>query len=295
MLEQFLVQGSTYAADIDNLINFIAVLVFFWGGLTAGVFFWFCFRYRKGASPKADYITGNEKDLKRFVSVPHMLILVCDIFIIIGAVNVWMDIKQTLPAPDHTIRVIAQQWAWTFVQPGPDGELDTADDIRTVDELHVQRDKVYHYQLESLDVLHDFSVPIFRLKQDAVPGRRIKGWFQPTIAGEFDLQCAEMCGIGHGAMRARIFVETAEEHEAWMAGAKAAGAVGPSDKPSKYQYVPAPVAVAPTEAAPAADAPAGDTPPKAAQPAAEAAPAAAAPAGAEPTNPPTDDAAAKTQ
>ena len=94
--------------------------------------------------------------------------------------------------------------------------LDTADDITTVDELHVEVGKTYHFQLEATDVIHCFSVPVFRLKQDAVPGRTITGWFKPTRVGEFDIQCAEMCGIGHGVMAARIHIETQEQHAAWV-------------------------------------------------------------------------------
>ena len=114
------------------------------------------------------------------------------------------------------IRVVAQQWAWSFVQPGPDGQLDTADDIKTVDDLHVEVGKTYHFQLEARDVLHDFSVPVFRLKQDAIPGRVITGWFKPTQTGDYDIQCAEICGIGHGLMAGRIHVESPEAHAAWM-------------------------------------------------------------------------------
>jgi cytochrome c oxidase subunit 2 len=97
-----------------------------------------------------------------------------------------------------------------------DNELGTDDDVTLVDELHVVVDKTYHYKLESLDVLHDFSVPVFRLKQDAVPGRVITGWFKPTKTGEFDIQCAEICGVGHGIMGARIVIETPEQHEEWL-------------------------------------------------------------------------------
>ena len=86
-----------------------------------------------------------------------------------------------------------------------------------MNELHVEVGTLYHYKLESLDVLHNFSVPVFRLKQDAIPGRVITGWFEPTLAGEYDIQCAEICGIGHGLMGARIHIETPEQHAAWMA------------------------------------------------------------------------------
>ena len=66
------------------------------------------------------------------------------------------------------------------------------------------------------DYLHNFSVPVFRLKQDAIPGRVITGWFEPTKTGEYSIQCAEICGVGHGLMGARIFIEDAEQHAAWM-------------------------------------------------------------------------------
>ena len=217
MVEHYIVQASSYAADIDNLILLIAVLVGFWFILCEGMFFWLCWRFRASANPRSQYLTGDEKEIKRWVTIPHLLVLVCDVFIIYGAVNVWLEIKQTLPPADATVRVIGQQWAWTFVQPGPDGRLDTPDDIKTVDDLHVEVDKTYHFELVSKDVMHSFSVPAFRLKQDAVPGRVITGWFKAIKTGTHDIQCAEICGIGHGVMAGRIVIETAGEHQSWMA------------------------------------------------------------------------------
>ena len=215
MIEQLLPRASTYAADIDFLILLIAVLTGFWFLLTCGAFFWLLWRYRERGD-KAQYITGDEKHLKRWVTWPHLLILVCDVLIIVAAINVWVNVKQTLPEADRTVRVIGQQWAWTFVHPGPDNELDTDDDIAMVDELHLEVDTTYHFKLESTDVLHSFSIPVFRIKQDAVPGREITGWFEPNVVGVYDVQCAEMCGIGHGIMGARVHVETAAEHAAWV-------------------------------------------------------------------------------
>ena len=216
MIEHYLVQASSYAADIDSLIILIAVLVGVWFLIAEGVFFYLIFKFRHRDGHKGQYITGEERHQKRWISIPHFLVLVCDLFIIVGAVRVWYDIKQNLPPADATVRIIAQQWAWSFVQPGPDGQLDTADDIKTVDDLHVEVGKTYHYQLEARDVLHDFSVPVFRLKQDAIPGRVITGWWKATKTGVHDIQCAEICGIGHGLMVGRIHVESPEEHAAWM-------------------------------------------------------------------------------
>ena len=220
MIERYLVSASSYAQDIDNLILLISVLVGFWFVLCEGVFFYFIWRFRARDGQRSQYVSGELRSHKRWISLPHLLVLVCDIFIIYAAVRVWVDVKQTLPAPDATVRVVAQQWAWTFVHPGPDGKLDTADDIAKVDELHVEVGRTYHYELSARDVVHSFSVPVFRLKQDAIPGRIIRGWFRPTKTGEYDIQCAEICGIGHGLMGARIMIETPGQHAAWVAGQK---------------------------------------------------------------------------
>ena len=179
------------------------------------------------------YITGTEHRYMKWIHRAHFPILTFDLIIVVMAVNVWYDVKQDLPEMESEVRVIAQQWAWTFVHPGVDNTLGTADDISKVNELHVSTDTLYHYKLEALDVLHNFSVPVFRLKQDAIPGRVITGWFEPTLAGEYDIQCAEICGIGHGLMPARIHISSPGEHAAWveresaLALARAAGESAP--------------------------------------------------------------------
>ncbi|MEE2960559.1 MAG: cytochrome C oxidase subunit II [Myxococcota bacterium] len=216
MIESLVEPLSTYASDLDFLVNLVAWFTGIWLVLSEGVFFWLIWKYRAKEGVRSEYITGEEAHQKRWVTWPHYAVLVCDVFIIYFAVTVWVDIKQTLPPAEATVRIISQQWGWTFQHPGPDNKLDTKDDIRTTDELHVKVGTTYHYKLESLDVLHDFSVPVFRLKQDAIPGRVITGWFKATGTGEHDIQCAEICGIAHGMMGGRIFIETPEEHEKWM-------------------------------------------------------------------------------
>jgi cytochrome c oxidase subunit 2 len=218
MISRYIPVGSTYAGDIDFIIDLIFWLVGFWFILSEGVFFWLILRFRKKEGVKAEYITGEVASQKRWITWPHYLVLVCDVFIIYFAVTSWYTVKQYLPPnPDGIVQIIGQQWTWTFAHSGPDGQLGTADDITKVNELHLEIGKTYHYKLEARDVLHSFSVPIFRLKQDAIPGRVITGWFEPTLTGEYSIQCAEICGIGHGLMGARLFVETAEEHAAWVA------------------------------------------------------------------------------
>jgi cytochrome c oxidase subunit 2 len=214
-----LASASTYAKDIDFVFDLIFWIVTFWFLLAEGVFFYLILRFRKKEGVPGQYITGELKSEKRWITIPHFAVLVFDVLILFFAVKVWYEVKQNIPdAPDKAmIRVIGQQWAWTFVDPGPDGKLDTPDDIAKVNELHVQVDKLHIFQLESKDVVHSFSVPVFRLKQDVIPGRVITGWFTPTKTGTFDIQCTEICGIGHALMPARIVIETAEQHAAWVA------------------------------------------------------------------------------
>ena len=216
MIERLVPAASSYAADVDFVFTLIFALVGFWLLLCEGVLLGLVVRFRRREGRPAQWITGEIPSQKRWVSIPHLLVLACDLVIIFFAVRVWYEVKQDLPPAEATVRVIAQQWAWSFEHPGPDGRLDTADDIRSVDELHVEKDKLYHFELSSRDVLHSFSVPAFRLKQDVIPGREITAWFEPTRPGTYDLQCAEICGIGHALMPARVVVETAAQHAAWM-------------------------------------------------------------------------------
>lgn len=217
MVSYFLPPLSTYAGDIDFIIDLIFWLVGFWFFLSEGIFFWLIIRYRKKEGVRAEYITGETPEQKRWITIPHFLVLFCDIFILYYAIVAWYEVKQYLPEPQATVRVIGQQWAWTFVHEGPDGKFDTADDITEINELHIEVNKVYHYKLSATDVMHSFSVPVFRLKQDAIPGRVITGWWEATGTGEYSIQCAEICGIGHAMMGARIFIDTPDKHAAWIA------------------------------------------------------------------------------
>jgi cytochrome c oxidase subunit 2 len=216
MLERYVTAASTYAHSIDHLFILIAAIVGFWLLAAEGMLFALIFKFRAKDGRPTQYVTGEEPHLKRWISIPHYLIIVCDIVIVAGAITVWYDIKQVMPPADQTVRVIGQQWAWSFQLPGPDGLLDTPDDIRTVGEMHVVVNTTYHFELLSRDVVHSFAIPAFRLKQDALPGRTISGWFRPNRVGTYDIQCTQMCGIGHAMMAGRIIVETPQVHAAWL-------------------------------------------------------------------------------
>ena len=210
MIEYFIEQGSSYAGDIDALILLITVLVGFWFFLSEVVFFYLIMKYRRKPGVKADYITGEEHEYARFVHWPHWLIIFCDVFIICGAVHVWYDVKQDLPQANDRPRDrpavgldLRPSRAPTTRSTPPTTSR------RSTSCTSGARTRSTTTSSKSRDVLHNFSVPVFRLKQDSIPGRVITGWFEPTVTGEHDIQCAEICGIGHGLMPARIHIESA--------------------------------------------------------------------------------------
>ena len=210
--------ASTYAGDIDNLIVVVAIIVMAWFFAALGLFLYFVVRFRAKPGQKAMYIDGYNPLHKRWITYPHNAVLLFDVIILVLAVRVWNHVKIDMPEkPDMTVEVVAQRWAWTFTHPGTDGQPGTKDDIKTADELHVKLGDTVRWNGTSRDVLHSFSVPAFRMKQDVIPGRINSGWFKTKEAGTFDIQCTEICGIGHGVMRARIVVDTPEQHAAWIA------------------------------------------------------------------------------
>lgn len=217
MIDHFVPQVSSFAGDIDHLIMLIGVIVMAWFFVAQGLFFFFIFKFREKPGVKAMDIDGLNPKHKRWVSYPHYSVLLFDLIILGFAVHVWNEVKVNLPEKfDDEIRIVSQRWSWSFVHAGTDGAIGTNDDIKTAHELHVKVGDTVKFVGTSRDVLHSFSVPVFRLKQDMIPGRETTGWFRAEKPGNFDIQCTEICGIGHGMMAARIIVETPEEHAAFL-------------------------------------------------------------------------------
>ncbi len=136
------------------------------------------------------------------------------------------------------IDVMAWQWGWQYRLPGEDGKLGNTkvvnindsnpfgiiledpngrDDILIQsDVIHLKNNRPVKILLRSVDVLHNWYVPQFRAKMDAVPGVITYYWFEPNKVGEYEVLCAEYCGVGHYAMRGRVFVKNEQDYENWL-------------------------------------------------------------------------------
>jgi cytochrome c oxidase subunit II len=145
----------------------------------------------------------------------------------------------TPPDDAYEFEVIGQQWHWTYRFPGEDGQFGAIhnrfisednpfginpDDPRARDDILIESpivllpvDRPVRLVLRSKDVLHNFKVANFRAKMDMVPGQTSYMWLTPTRVGEYDLVCAQLCGIGHFAMRGKVRVVEQSEFDEWLA------------------------------------------------------------------------------
>ena len=215
-------QASTFGPSIDGL--FIAILVI------TGIAFvvvevglvWFAIKYRARPGQKGFYTHGSTKVEVIWTAIPAVTVVVLGI--VSNGAWVAMKGKHSTPADALPVIVRGKQFEWRITHPGPDGQLGTADDVKLRNQLHIPVNRAIAVKLEAEEVIHSFFVPEFRLKQDAVPGMNINAWFQATDTGQYEIGCAELCGMGHYKMRGRVFVHTAEDYQAWVAQQAAAAA-----------------------------------------------------------------------
>ncbi len=216
MLGWFPENISTYGSDIDSVFALIYHVVGFWFLLTEGALFYFIIRYRRRAGRAAAYVRGDRWAELAWVLVPAAIVLALDLGIDAAGGPAWARVKEHAPPGGVEVHVAGKQFNWEFTYPGPDGKFGTADDLVLDNELHVPVGQNVHLVLRSMDVIHSFFIPNVRLKQDVLPGRTIKAWFNATKSGQYEIACAELCGFGHYNMRGFLTVHTADDYQRWL-------------------------------------------------------------------------------
>jgi cytochrome c oxidase subunit 2 len=203
---------STYGADIDWLFSLIQWItgVIFLGVIVALLAFLVKYRHREGR--RATYTHGNTVLEVLWTIVPAIILIV--LFML--SQSLWWSIKGSVPDSNFQVHVTAKQFNWEVTYPGPDGQFGTDDDLTLENELHVPINTVVVVTLQSRDVIHSFFLPNLRLKQDAVPGREIRAWFEATEPGRYELPCAELCGFGHSGMLGYLTVYSPEDYSKWV-------------------------------------------------------------------------------
>jgi len=190
-------------------------------------------KYRNKKRSRADYEPENaklEKQLTLWTSVGIAMLLAPGLY-------AWAQFVD-IPSNASVLEAVGQQWQWSYRFPGKDGVLGTTDiknmndtnpfgvnpddpygrdDVLVEDStVHIPIGKPIKLVLRSKDVLHDFFVPQFRARMNLVPGSITYFWFTPTKIGEFEILCAQLCGVGHYAMRGTVIVDDQKTFDAWL-------------------------------------------------------------------------------
>ncbi|HEV3000666.1 MAG TPA: cytochrome c oxidase subunit II [Solirubrobacteraceae bacterium] len=217
LIDWFPTPASTQADPIDTLwdVLVIASVPVFVGVQAFVLYCVWRFRMRPGQELQdGPPIHGNTRLEVVWTVIPAVLILGLCTY----AYFVLEDIEEA-KANEWRINVVGQQFTWTFEYPEA---ITGGKPIRTA-QLYVPKDQPVHFYVKSQDVLHDFWVPAWRMKIDAVPGMETRYRVTPNRTGRFSVVCAELCGIGHAYMRQTANVVSREDFDRWLEEKKSRG------------------------------------------------------------------------
>ena len=259
--------ASEHGGLIDSMMGWTLLVTYIVFILTHVLLFWYAYKYRAQKGRKAEFISHNNTLEIVWTGIPAIVMT----FLVIGGLDAWNDIMADVGTDEEILEIEATGWqfAWTLRYPGEDGLLGRKDfrlidginslgqdwnDMKNVDDFHAtdlvlpvgQKVRV---RITAKDVLHDFYLPQFRVKMDAVPGLPTYFVFTPTKTTkewrkelskypeyqipdpddpekqlwetrDFELACAELCGTGHWNMRKTVRIVEMDEYEAWLAEQK---------------------------------------------------------------------------
>lgn len=211
------VQGETIDTLSDVVHLLCAVIL-----LGTGVFLaWNLWSYRENRSGPAKHIHHHQGLEITWSVIPGVILILLAFY----QYQSWEDNRLQRPTTEVNgvetekaplAKIYAKRFGWEMHYAGPDGELETEDDIYLENLLVVPSGEDIVLQLESYDVIHSFYVPKLRLKHDIVPGMKQFTWFHATQEADLTIYCAELCGWGHSMMEAKMKIVTPAEFEVWM-------------------------------------------------------------------------------
>ncbi len=215
--------ATPIAEQMQDFHNLLLVIITAITVFVLALLVWVMVRYNEKANPVPSKTSHNTMLEIAWTVVPVLILLVIAIpsFRLLYA-------QYEFPKADLTIKATAHQWYWSYSYPdqggfsfdsllveGPDLKPDQPYLLAVDNEVVVPVNKVVHVLITSNDVLHNWAVPAFGLKMDAVNGRNTAVWFQATRPGVYYGQCSELCGARHAYMPIAVRVVSEEEFAAW--------------------------------------------------------------------------------
>src|SRR5919206_871857 len=227
LIDWFPTGASTQAGPIDTLwdVLLIVSVPIFVLVVTVVLYSVVRFRMRPGEElADGPPIHGNTRLEVIWTALPAIILVALCSY----AYVVLTDVEEA-KADTMNVRVVGEQFTWTFYYKGSDGKELASH------QLYVPKDRPVLFTVQSKDVLHDFWVPAFRLKIDAVRGIDTHIRVTPNRLGDYPVVCAELCGLGHAAMRSDAHVVTPQAFREWLSklqsGGGAAGGGGAAPPP----------------------------------------------------------------
>jgi cytochrome c oxidase subunit 2 len=220
-------------------------------------------RFRKEANPIPAKFSHNTTVEIAWTVIPILILMVISIFSF-----KLLFAYHAMPTPDLTVKATGYQWYWGYEYP--DQKIpEFTSNVLTKEEAAAKNEpyllaadhsmvvpvnKVVHVLVTGADVIHDFGLPAFGVKIDAVPGRVNDAWFKADKTGIYYGQCDQLCGVNHAFMPIEILVVTQPEFDAWVAQQKAPAPAAAPLAPAKTASAAAPGKLALNTQAPVATA-----------------------------------------
>jgi cytochrome c oxidase subunit 2 len=231
------IAASAQAAQIDRtliLVHWLMLVLFLGWGL---FFVYVLIRYR--ARHTTAIVPTNVQG--RWATAVEVGVLVAEVgLLVFVSLPAWWARVNAVPSASESVvvRVVGEQFTWNVHYPGPDGRFgrtrvdligptnslgldssdpDAKDDVTTVNDLHLPLNIPAVVYLTSKDVIHSFTLPQMRVKQDMIPGSMQMTWFTPTRVGQWEIVCSQLCGLAHYRMRGLYTVEPLDQFRVWLA------------------------------------------------------------------------------
>ncbi len=197
--------ASSIAQGVDNLYFVLTVITLFFTIVIFSTIFFFMIKYRRRSPDEIPPDTGEHLGLElTWTIIPTVI----TIFIFVWASSLYFENSRP-PEAATEIFVVGKQWMWHIQHP---------EGVREINELHVPVNTPISITMTSDDVIHDFYIPAFRVKKDAVPGRYTSLWFQATKIGTYHIFCGQYCGADHAEMIGWVYVMSDADYAAWLSG-----------------------------------------------------------------------------
>jgi cytochrome c oxidase subunit II len=193
--------ASNFVESVDNAFLLIfGISIFFLVGLTFLMIF-FIFKYGRKRHPKPVQIKEDIRLEIAWIVIPFILVMIMFYY----GYTAFKPMRE-VPEGAMEVKVTGRMWDWTF-------EYENG---KITKELYLPVDKPVKLLLYSPDVIHSFYIPAFRVKEDMVPGVENYMWFTPNIEGDYEILCAEYCGMQHSFMVSKAVIVPDSVFAVWL-------------------------------------------------------------------------------